>query len=142
MRSIEMTRHHKSNNVYNILKQIIKSEFLKCRRQSIIFHDDGVNCRSVVSGLKKIGWRSRSSIFFFFFRLSATYLQLSRILMLKSKGRAIPIYPSIKRWTKPCNFCQYKLIFDRYPSLVTFTYGNYIAFLESPFCAEHSLKMY
>lgn len=28
MRSIEMTRHHKSNNVYNILKQIIKSEFL------------------------------------------------------------------------------------------------------------------
>lgn len=28
MRSIKMTRHHKSNNVYNILKQIIKSEFL------------------------------------------------------------------------------------------------------------------
>lgn len=118
MRSIEMTRHHKSNNVYDILKQIIKSEFLKClkcRRQSIIFHDDGVNCRSVVSGLKKIGWRSRSSIFFFFFRFSATYLQLSRILMLKSKGRAIPIYPSIKRWTKPCNFCQYKLYIRSVP---------------------------
>lgn len=43
--------------------------------------------------------------------------------MLKSKGRAIPIYPSIKDGQNLAIFVSINCIFDRYPSLVIFTYG-------------------